>query len=387
MKKLRVAMIGYGFMGKVHSHAWRSVNKFFPDAPEVELSVICGRNKEALEAAKNQFGWNSAETDWKKVVANQDIDVIDICTAGDTHKEIAIAALAAGKHVICEKPLANNVSEATEMEAAAISARAKGVRSMVAFNYRRVPALAYAKKLISEGVLGQIYHVRANYLQDWIIDPEFPLVWRLDKNTAGSGALGDIGAHIIDASYFLTNNKILSVSGQLKTFIEERPLPGQYTGLVASGSNGRGKVTVDDTAFFTANFENGAVGVFEATRFAAGRKNAMSIEINGSKGSLYFNFEDMNQLLYHDHREPAETSGFKKILATDANHPYVAAWWPPGHLIGYEHTFTHEIFDFITSIKDGKDPSPSFTEGLYVQKVLDAVEKSAQNNSQLTRIN
>ena len=385
-QNLRVAMIGYGFMGKVHSHAWRSINHFFPDAPKIEMTVICGRSAEALEEARIKFGWNQAETDWKKVIARQDIDIVDVCTAGDSHEEIAVAALKAGKHVICEKPLANNTQEAFTMAEVAREASKHSIKSMVAFNYRRVPALAVAKQFIESGKLGTIYHVRANYLQDWIIDPEFPLVWRLDKKLAGSGALGDIAAHIIDASYFLTGSKITSVSGQLKTFIKERPLPGAYTGLTAGTSSGRGTVTVDDTAVFTANFDNGAIGTFEATRFAAGRKNAMSIEVNGSKGSIYFNFEDMNELLFHDHTHPSSEAGFRKILATDGSQPYVAAWWPPGHIIGYEHTFTHEIYDFVTSIKNGTNPSPSFEDGLYVQKVLDSVESSAGNNSQLTQV-
>lgn len=385
-KVLRVAMIGYGFMGKVHSHAWRSVNHFFPDAPTIEMTVICGRSKDALESARKTFGWNEDETDWRKVISRDDIDIIDICTAGDSHEEIAIAALKAGKHVICEKPLANNASEAQAMTIAAKDAESSGVKSMVAFNYRRVPALAVAKQFIESGRIGEIFHVRANYLQDWIIDPEFPLVWRLDKKTAGSGALGDIAAHIIDASYFLTGSKIKNVSGQLKTFIKERPLPSAYTGLSAGSSSGRGEVTVDDTAVFTANFDNGAIGTFEATRFAAGRKNAMSIEINGSKGSLYFNFEDMNDLLFHDHTIASSEAGFRKILATDAEQPYVAAWWPPGHIIGYEHTFTHEIYDFVKAIDEDKNPTPSFADGLYVQQVLDAVEASAGNKSQLTEV-
>jgi len=385
-KPLRVGMIGYGFMGKVHSHAFRSVNPFFPDAPQVEMTVICGRDAAALESARQTFGWREAETDWKKVVARPDIDIIDICTAGDTHAEIAQAALAAGKHVICEKPLANSVAEAEAMAASARSAANNGVFAMVAFNYRRVPALAYARKLIADGKLGTLFHVRANYLQDWIIDPEFPLVWRLQKDKAGSGALGDIGAHIVDVAYFLTGSKITSVSGRLKTFIKERPLPGAYTGLVAGASAGRGPVTVDDSAVFTAELDNGALATFEATRFAAGRKNGMSIEINGSKGSLYFNFEDMNELLVHDHTAPSYEAGFRKVLATDGAHPYVAAWWPPGHILGYEHTFTHEVYDFLTCVAEKKQPSPSFDDGLYIQKVLDAVEASAQNNSTNTPV-
>ncbi len=384
--KYRVGMIGYGFMGKIHSHAYRTVNHFFPDAPELEMAIICGRNGEALEAARAQFGWLEAETDWNKVIARADIDIIDICTAGDAHKEIAIAALKAGKHVICEKPLGNTLNDAQEMANAAVAAEKNGTRSMVAFNYRRVPALAYAKAMIADGKIGRIFHIRANYLQDWIIDPEFPLVWRLDKTISGSGSLGDLGAHLIDAAFFLSDSKITKVSGQLKTFIEKRPLPGSYTGLSASASSGRGKVTVDDTAVFNAQLENGAIATFEATRFAAGRKNAMSIEINGSNGSLYFNFESMNELLFHDHTEEAENSGFKRILVTEGTHPYMSAWWPAGHIIGYEHTFTHEIYDFAKSIATNINPTPSFMDGLYVQKVLDAVEVSASKNSILVDI-
>ena len=385
-KTLRVGMIGYGFMGKVHSHALRSVNRFFPDAPAVEMTVICGRSTEALNSAAQTFGWLETETDWKKVIARPDIDIIDICTAGDTHAEIAIAALKAGKHVICEKPLANNVQEAEAMTAAANEAAANGIFAMVAFNYRRVPALAFARKMIAAGKLGTIYHVRANYLQDWIIDPEFPLVWRLEKDKAGSGSLGDIGAHIIDAAQFLTGSHLTSVSGRIKTFITERPLPGAYTGLTAATTSGKGKVTVDDAAIFIGEFENGALGTFEATRFAAGRKNAMSIEVNGSKGSLYFNFEDMNELLYHDHTISSESAGFRKILTTDGGHPYVNAWWPPGHIIGYEHTFTHEFNDFLMGVAKKVQPTPSFADGLSVQKVLDAVEASANNNSINTNV-
>jgi len=385
-KTLRVGMIGYGFMGKVHSHALRSVNRFFPDAPAVEMTVICGRSTEALNSAAQTFGWLETETDWKKVIARPDIDIIDICTAGDTHAEIAIAALKAGKHVICEKPLANNVQEAEAMTAAANEAAANGIFAMVAFNYRRVPALAFARKMIAAGKLGTIYHVRANYLQDWIIDPEFPLVWRLEKDKAGSGSLGDIGAHIIDAAQFLTGSHLTSVSGRIKTFITERPLPGAYTGLTAATTSGKGKVTVDDAAIFIGEFENGALGTFEATRFAAGRKNAMSIEVNGSKGSLYFNFEDMNELLYHDHTISSESAGFRKILTTDGGHPYVNAWWPPGHIIGYEHTFTHEFYDFLMGVAKKVQPTPSFADGLSVQKVLDAVEASANNNSINTNV-
>ena len=387
-EKLRVAMIGYGFMGKVHSNAWRGVNRFFPQAPEVEMALICGRNEAALKDAAATFGWKETETDWRKVIARSDIDIIDVSTSGETHAEISNAALAAGKHVICEKPLANTSEEAQSMVKAAADAAAKGVQSMVAFNYRRVPAVAFAKQLVEQGRLGTIYHVRAESLQDWIVDPEFPLVWRLEKDKAGSGALGDIGSHIVDATQFITGSHITSVSGQMKTFIKKRPLLAALDGgLRASGSEKMGDVTVDDAAVFTANFDNGAIGVFEATRFATGHKNGMSVEISGSKGTLSFTFESMNELMFHDHTLPATEAGFRRISVTQAEHPYVAAWWPPGHILGYEHTFTHEVYDFLMGIKSGKAALPSFADGLNVQNVLKAVEASSNNESKLTKVN
>ena len=358
------------------------------DTPGCSIAGIYDPDIHKMTAAieTHSIPANKVFTDLQTALAEAGADAAIVCSTTAEHANITVAAFEAGLHVICEKPLANNGKEAKAMADAAADAAKNGTKSMVAFNYRRVPALAVAKQFIDSGKLGTIFHVRANYLQDWIIDPEFPLVWRLDKKTAGSGALGDIAAHIIDASYFLTSSKITSVSGQLKTFIKERPLPAAYTGLTAGTTSGRGQVTVDDTAVFTANFENGAIGTFEATRFAAGRKNAMSIEVNGSKGSLYFNFEDMNELLFHDHTTPSSEAGFRKILTTDGAQPYVAAWWPPGHIIGYEHTFTHEIYDFVVAIDSNSHPSPSFADGLYVQQVLDAVEASAENKSQLTNV-
>jgi predicted dehydrogenase len=373
-----VGMIGYAFMGRVHSQAWRSVAAFF-DVPVIpRMRVISGRSKEATEAAAEQMGWEEAVTDWREVIGRPDVDIVDICTPGDTHAEIAIAALRAGKHVICEKPLANTVAEAEAMVQAAASATGK---SMVAFNYRRVPAVALARDLVAQGRIGEIRHVRAQYLQDWIVDPEFPLVWRLQKDKAGSGALGDIGAHIIDAAEFVSGQLITGVSAMTETFIKERPLSEGSSGLAAAGGSGRGIVTVDDAALFTARLSGGAVGSFEATRFATGRKNAMRIELNGSLGSLAFDFESMNELWFSEGGR-----GFERILVTEPDHPYVGAWWPPGHGLGYEHTFTHEIRDFLEAIGQGTDPTPSFADGLRVQRVLAAVEQSAADGSRFTTV-
>ena len=381
--ELGVGMIGYAFMGAVHSHAWRTVSHVFDLGATVEMRAICGRNEAAVAAAATKFGWQSYETDWRAVIARDDIDIIDICTPGSSHEEIAIAALQAGKNVICEKPLANTVAEAERMAAAA---RASSGKSMVAFNYRRVPALAHARKLVQEGRLGRIFHVRAVYLQDWIIDPEFPLVWRLIKDEAGSGALGDLGAHIVDAAQFVTGSQITSVSGELRTFITERPLVGETHLLQATSSTQRGPVTVDDAALFLADFDNGAVGTFEATRFASGRKNGMALEVNGEKASLRFEFETMNELWVHDHTEKGAHAGFRRVLVTEGDHPYLEAWWPPGHVLGYDHTFTNEFRDFVVDIVNDRSPRPSFDDGLYVQRVLDAVERSSADRSIRTAV-
>ncbi|NUP83287.1 MAG: Gfo/Idh/MocA family oxidoreductase [Nonomuraea sp.] len=371
-------MIGYAFMGRVHSQAWRSVGAFFdlPLAPR--MAVLAGRSKEHTAAAAAQLGWADVETDWRELVRRDDVQIIDICTPGDSHAEIAIAALRAGKHVICEKPLANTVAEAEAMVAAAASAPGK---SMVAFNYRRVPAVALARRYVEEGRLGEIRHVRAQYLQDWIVDPEFPLVWRLQKDKAGAGALGDIGSHIVDAAEFITGQHVVGVSGLTETFIKERPLAGESAGLGASRTDSTGTVTVDDAALFIGRMSGGALASFEATRFATGRKNAMRIEVNGQLGSLAFDFESMNELWFS-----SGGGGFERILVTEPDHPYVGAWWPPGHGLGYEHTFTHEIKDFLEAVADGSDPTPSFADGLRVQRVLAAVEQSAADGSRYTTV-
>jgi predicted dehydrogenase len=379
--RLGVGMVGYAFMGAAHSQAWRSAGRFFdlPLAPE--MVALCGRDGDAVAAAAKKLGWASTEADWKQLIRREDIDLIDVCTPGESHAEIAIAALEAGKHVFCEKPLANTVSEGKAMVAAAEQARAKGVRSMVAFNYRRVPALALAKRLVEQGRLGTIRHVRAVYLQDWIVDPEFPLVWRLQKEKAGSGALGDIGSHIVDLAQYIAGDHLTQVSGVTETFIKERPRLEKSHGLSASSGATRGEVTVDDAALFHGRFAQGAVASFEATRFASGRKNAMRIEVNGSGGSLAFDLESMNELSFYDNAEDADTAGFRRILVTEPTHPYVGAWWPPGHMLGWERSFTHEVVDLIGDIWSGRDPVPSFADGLQVQQVLAAVERSAANNS------
>lgn len=379
--ELRIGMVGYAFMGAAHSHAWRTAGRFFDLPLTPDLAVLCGRNAEATRAAADRMGWRAVETDWKALVRRDDVDLVDVCTPGDTHAEIAVAALEAGKHVLCEKPLANTVDEARAMVAAATAAQARGVHSMVAFNYRRVPALALARRLVADGRIGEIRHVRAVYLQDWIVDPEFPLVWRLQKDKAGSGALGDIGAHIVDAAQFVTGDRLTGVSALTETFIRERPLVGESSGLAATGTVERGEVTVDDTALFLGRFAGGAVASFEATRFATGRKNALRLEVNGSLGSLAFDFESMNELSFYDGTDAADTAGFRRIIVTEPTHPYTGAWWPPGHGLGYDHTFTNEIADLVRDLGTGTAPTPSFADGLQVQLVLDAVSRSAEAGS------
>jgi predicted dehydrogenase len=398
---LRVGMVGYAFMGAAHSHAWRTAPRFFDLPMRPELTAIAGRNEDGVRAAAQKMGWESAETDWRRLIERDDIDLIDICTPGNTHAEIAIAALEAGKHVLCEKPLANSVGEAERMAAAADAAAARGVYSMCGFSYRRTPALALARRMVAEGRLGQIRHVRAQYLQDWLSDADAPLTWRLDKSKSGSGALGDIGAHSIDAAQWITGLNITGVSALLETFVTERPIAGDLVGLGGHGATGadavRGPVSVDDAAIFSARFAgngtgngNGAgtgkgpaagpIGVFEATRFALGRKNAMRLEINGTSGSLAFDFEDMNALSVYDGADGSD-AGFRKILVTEPQHPYAGNWWPTGHGLGYEHLFTHQVVDLIHAIAGSQPPAPSFADALQVQKVLAAVEASAHADS------
>ncbi|MEV7606307.1 Gfo/Idh/MocA family oxidoreductase [Paenarthrobacter sp. NPDC089322] len=390
-------MVGYSFMGAAHSHAWRTAPRFFdlPLAPE--LTALAGRSAAGVQTAADKFGWDSVETDWRRLIERDDINLIDICSPGNTHAEIAIAALEAGKHVLCEKPLANSVAEAEKMTAVASSAAERGVYSMCGFTYRRTPALALAKRMVDDGRLGQLRHVRAQYLQDWLTDADAPLTWRLDKSKSGSGSLGDIGAHSIDAAQWITGSTITGVSALMETFVKERPIGGEFVGLGGHGGTDgpRGPVTVDDAAIFTARFQAktsaggktsdaGPIGVFEASRFALGRKNAMRLELNGTLGSLAFDFEDMNSLSFYDASE--EDAGFRRIIVTEPSHPYVGNWWPTGHGLGYEHGFTHQVVDLVNAIADGHRPEPSFADALQVQKVLAAVEASAEAESRWEKV-
>jgi predicted dehydrogenase len=374
-RKLNVALIGYQFMGKAHSNAYRQVSRFFPELEyEPVLKVICGRNEARVRDAAHKYGFEEYATDWQQVVAREDIDLVDVSTPGNLHAPISIEAAKHGKIVLCEKPLANNLAEARAMVQAV---EQHGVKHGVFFNYRKAPAVAYAKQLIEAGVIGQVYHFRATYLQDWIVDPNFPLVWRLQKPIAGSGVHGDLNAHIIDLAHMLVG-EISEVCGMMHTFIKQRPLQAESDDrLGGTASTEMGEVTVDDAAMFLARFKNGALGTFEATRFALGRKNYNRFEINGSKGSLVFNLERMNELELYLETDPAGTRGFRTIQVTESVHPYVGAWWPPGHIIGYEHTFTHLVRDALDAISKGEQPSPSFHDGLRCQAVLEAVEISA----------
>jgi predicted dehydrogenase len=380
-KTVNVGLIGYAFMGKAHSNALKDVDFFFPDVKLKPVrKAICGRTESAVREAAERFGWESYETDWRKLVRREDIDVVDIVTPGNAHAEQVVGAAEACKHIICEKPIATTLADAKRMAAAVQKA---GVRSFVMFNYRRVPAIAFARELVKAGEIGEVYHFRAFYLQDWITDPEFPLVWRLEKKKAGSGSLGDIGSHIIDMAQFLVGD-ISEVVGTMKTFIKERPILKGAMGIMAGRTRGpkkMGKVTVDDAAAFIANFANGAIGTFEATRFATGRKNFNGFELYGSKGSICFDFDDMNRLQFYSKKDAEGREGFRDIHVTEPNHPYMQAWWPPGHIIGYEHTFINAMYDFFNALSRGKDSAPTIPDAVKVQAVLEAVETSSKERA------
>jgi predicted dehydrogenase len=383
---LRIAMIGHGFMGAAHSQGWRTAPRVFDLPAAVEMSVVVGRNADSVADAAAKWGWAASATDWREVIARDDIDVVDIVTPGDSHAEIAIAALEAGKHVLCEKPLANTVAEAEAMADAAARAAARGIRAMVGFTYRRVPAVTFLRDLIAQGAVGRIAQVRASYRQDWLVDRDMPLAWRLQKEHAGSGALGDIGAHAIDLAQFVTGMKLERVSGVVDTIVKQRPLLGSGSGLSGTAAEGYGEVTVDDVAIFTGRFDGGVLGSFEATRFATGRKNALSIEVSGDRGSLAFDLEDLNALQFYDRTAPNQLQGFTRILVTEPEHPYVSAWWPAGHMLGYEHGFSHQAKDLVEAIAAGTDPHPTLAEGLQVQRVLAAVEQSSERESSWVRV-
>jgi predicted dehydrogenase len=378
-KTLRVGMVGCGFMGKAHSNAWRQVSHFFPVKAKPELHTICGRNSSTVQAARAQLGWQFGATQWQDLVDSPLIDIIDIVTPNDSHAEIAIAAARAGKNVLCEKPLALNLKQAEAMFAAVQKAK---VTHMVCHNYRRVPAIAQAKKLIAEGALGEIYHFHGRYAQDWLLDPDAPMRWKLQKEVSGSGVLGDIQVHLVDLARFLVG-EFDEVCGLLHTFIKERPaaaLPNGQRQPPAKNAPARVKVTVDDASLVMGRFQGGALANLEATRYAAGRKNQMTIEISGAKGSLYFDLEDMNRLKFFETAGPADRQGFRDIIVLQPGgvHPYTGQWWRAGHSLGYEHTFVHAVADFLNACVDRKPVSPTFEDGLKNQRVLHAIEESAK---------
>ncbi len=366
-RTLAVGLIGYNFMGKAHSNAWRQAPHFFDLSAGVRMKTICGRNRAAVKKAATKLGWENAQTDWRRVINDAKIDIVDICTPNDSHCEIAIAAAQAGKAILCEKPLARNIDEAEKMVRAVKKAR---VVNMVCHNYRRVPAIVLAKQMIERGEIGDhIFHFRARYAQDWIVDPNFPLVWRLQSDPAGSGALGDIFSHIVDLARYLVG-EFREVCGMMETFVKQRPLE--------RNRRVKAKVTVDDAVTMIGRFKNGALASLEATRFAPGRKNSITLEINGSTGSLFFDLEEMNRLKFFSRRDPHDRQGFRDILVTESTHPYISNWWPPGHVIGYEHTFVHTIADFVRAVLEGKSAHPTFADGLQTQRMLSAVSRSAK---------
>ncbi len=377
MSEIGVGLVGYKFMGRAHSNAYRQVARFFDVDPRPRMTAICGRDEAGVREAADSLGWESYETDYRSLIARDDVGLVDVVTPGNTHYEIVLAALEAGKHVLCEKPLANTLFEAREMVEAAGEA---GTVNMVCFNSSLPSSTSFIASCTAGARRCQIRHWRATYLQDFIMDPSFPLIWRLRKEVSGSGALGDIGAHIIDLSQFILG-PISEVVGMTETFIKERPLEEASAGggLSASGGTETGEVTVDDAAAFLARFEGGAIGTFEATRFAAGRRNQNSFEINGSKGSVVFDLERMNELEVFFTDDEADVQGFRTVNVTEPDHPYAGTWWPPGHILGYEHTFVHTMKDLMDGINEGVSPAPTFEDGYRCQAVLDAVEQSAEN--------
>lgn len=376
MEEINIGMVGYKFMGKAHSNAYRTLPMFFPESTTPKMKVICGRNTNDVAIAAKQFGWEEHTSDWKDLLMREDIDLVDINAPSNVHKEIAVAAAQAGKHLYCEKPLALTLEDSREMLEAAEKA---GVKHMVGFNYRFTPAVMLAKRLIEEGRLGEIRHFRAWFLQDWLVDPEAPLAWRLQKEIAGSGAHGDLGAHLIDMAHYLVGD-ISEVIGMNETFIKERPISDETSGLSGTSSKSaeKGPVTVDDATLFLAHFANGALGSFESTRFAAGHRSTNSFEINGSKGSVIFDFERMNELQVYFTDDKEDVQGFRRVLATDSAHDYSHAWWPAGHPIGYEHTFTHAFVEFLEALQEDRQPVPNFKDGVKCQQVLEAVDLSIE---------
>ena len=376
-RQIGVGLVGYKFMGKAHSNAYLNAPKFFDLPVTPVMKCVCGRTRAPLEDFAEQWGWESVLTDYRALVARDDIGLVDVATPNNAHYKIAMAAIDAGRHVACEKPLAMTAAQSHEM---ACAAKEAGVVNTVWFNYRRCPAVGLARQIVAEGRLGDIYHVRATYLQDWIVDPDFPLVWRLQKNVAGSGAHGDLNAHIIDLTRFITGLEFEEVCGLAQTFIKERPLLAADKGdLRAKGRKGKGRVTVDDAVLFLARLQKNVVASFEATRFAPGRRNYNRVEVNGSKGSFVWCFERMNELEFYSAEDPEHLQGFRTIQATEACHPYAGAYWPAGHIIGYEHAFVNQVADLMTAIgRRTKKMQPNFVDGLRCQEVLETVLESCR---------
>ena len=362
-RPLGIALIGYAFMGRAHSQAWRSVGAAF-DVPEIERRVLVGRDESAVAQAARRLDWQEHATDWREVIAREDVDIVDICTPGFLHAEIAIAALEAGKHVLCEKPLANDTDEAVRMVEAARAARERGQVAALGHTYRRVPALAHARDLVAAGRLGEIRQVRASYLQDWLVDAEAGMSWRLRKETAGSGALGDIGSHAVDQIQFVTGQSVTAVRGRLATMVPERP-----------GEDGPEPVTVDDAAWASLELSGGAIASLEASRMATGRKNELSLEVYGTDGALRFDLERLDELWFLDATRPVTEQGFTRIVVTEPEHPYLEGWWPQGHVLGWENAFTNQARDLLLAVA-GRDPaaySPDFEDGLALQRILEAI--------------
>jgi predicted dehydrogenase len=371
-KPLNIGMIGYGFMGRAHSNGYSQVSHFFDLAYKPVLKAACGRDPEKTAAFAKTWGYESVESDWKKLIARPDIDAIDICTPNNSHAEIAIAAAAAGKMILCEKPLAMNGPEALKMVEAVEKAK---VPNIVWYNYRRVPAVTFAKQLIDQGRLGKIFHYRANFLQDWTISAELPQggagLWRLDAAAAGSGVSGDLLAHCIDTALWL-NGGIKNLSAMTETFIKERK--HQLTGKVE-------KVTIDDACSFMCRFDNGSLGLFESTRYARGHKALYTLEVNGEKASLKWDLHDLHRLQYFEHKDEGPLRGWRSIHVTDGDHPYMGKWWVPGLQIGYEHSFTHQVADFLDGLATGKPAMPDFRDAYRTQLVLDAILDSAKGGT------
>jgi predicted dehydrogenase len=383
MKTLNVGIIGYQFMGRAHSNGWIKAPLFFDLNVKPVLKVACGRNLSAVEEFSQRWGWEEVSTDWREVVSRPDIDIIDISLPQHLHYEVAMEAAKNGKHIFCEKPMAFTSVQAKEMLEAA---NQNGILHYLNHNYRRTPAVMLAKQMIEEGKIGRIFHWRGAYQQDWIVDPDFPLTWQLQKETAFAGPHWDLNSHSVDLAQFLVGD-IKTVSCLTTNFIKHRPLPGTGATAFTSGTevnSEKGEVTVEDAALMMVEFENGAVGSFEATRFATGRKNTNTFEIYGSEGGLSFNLERMNELEYYSNNDPDNVKGYRTILVTESSHPYISSWWPPGHIIGYEHGFIHAIADFLNALDNKQDIRPNFEDGLKILSVLEAGLESAATGGKVT---